>query len=253
MSDLELYLSFVDSFKKKIEQIAIKKERCRQEEYWRELQSTEFELEVGKWYLSKGYEVRVTKPSKDGGVDIVLTKDDKLTFVQCKHYKKKVDVTACRELVGVMHTKNVKRGEIVALNGVTNEAKIFCGDAGIKIVTLRTLIKSNKENQQRVLRSLQKPTLPFRSNLPTPYEEREVYGYYIYGNIFQDFEQAAEEIEKIPIANLTNLFDTKAIVKYQDRFFIIYSSLEKIKWLGNYILRYVDAQSGQFVSPRRLQ
>ena len=95
--------------------------------------------------------------------------------------------------------------------------------------------------------------LPFRSNLPTPYEEREVYGYYIYGNMYSGIDEANDEIKKIPIANLTNLYDTKAIVRHQGRFFIIYSTEEKIKWLGNYVFRYVDARSGALIAPREIQ
>ena len=253
MSDLELYLSFVDSFKKKIEQIAIRKEKQRQESFWRELTPYEFEMEVGKWYLVQGYDVRITQPSKDGGVDIVLSKNNVLTYVQCKHYKSKIGVAACRELGGVMLPNRVKKGVIVTLEGVTKKAQEYCAGARIKIVTLRTLLRSHRDAHLEFIRSMEKPTLPFRSNLPTPFEEREIYGYYIYGNTYPDFKQAAEEIKRIPIANLTNMYDTKAIVKHQDHFFIIYSSAEKIKWLGNDIYRYIYVQSGELVSPRTLQ
>lgn len=249
MSDLELYLSFVESFKKKIEHIASKKEKQRQESYWRELSPYDFEQEVGNWYLSQGYDVRVTQASKDGGVDIVLTKDNTLTYVQCKHYKSKIGVAACRELGGVMLPNRVKKGVIVTLEGVTKKAQEYCDGARIKIVTLRTLLRSHKDAYRDFMHSLRDTQLPFRSNLPTPFEEREVYGYYIYGNTFHTFEQTAEEITKIPIANLTNLCDTKAIIKHKEYFFIIYSSAEKIKWLGNYVYRYADTQSG----PRAVQ
>lgn len=253
MSDLELYLSFVESLKKKVEQIASKKEKQRQESFWRELSPYDFEIEVGRWYLSQGYDVRVTQASKDGGVDIVLTKNNTLTYVQCKHYKSKIGVKACRELGGVMLPNRVKKGVIVTLEGVTKDAEKFCEGARIRIVTLRTLLRSHKDAHYKFVRSLESHSLPFRSNLPTPYEEREVYGYYIYGNVFDSFEQAVVEIDKIPIANLTNLYDTKAIARHKDHFYIIYSSYEKIKWLGNYILKYLDAESGELISPKSLQ
>lgn len=253
MSDLELYLSFVGSFKKKIEQIAIKKEKQRQEDYWCNLSPYEFEVEVGNWYLSQGYDAKVTQQARDGGVDVVLTKNDVLTYVQCKHYKSKIGVAACRELGGVMLPNRVRKGVIVTLEGVTNKAKEYCSGARIKIVTLRTLIRYHMDAYRDFMKSLENNALPFRSNIPTPFEEREVYGYYVYGNTFPDFEKAADEIKNIPIANLTNMYDTKAIVRHQERFFIIYSSAEKIRWLGNYVYRYVDAQSGELVSPRILQ
>lgn len=253
MIDLELYESFIESFKQKIEQIALKKEKERQAEYWRALSPYDFEQEVGNWYISQGYDVKVTQQVRDGGVDIVLTKNDVLTYVQCKHYNSKIGVVECRELGGVMLPNRVKKGVIVTLEGVTRKAQEYCDGARIKIVTLRTLLRSNNEANMKLLRSMQIPVLPFSSNLPTPFEEREVYGYYIYGNVFPSYEQALDEMINIPIANLTNLYDTKAIIKHQEHFYIIYSTTEKIKWLGWYVYRYMDAKSGELISPRRLQ
>lgn len=253
MSDIEFYLSFVNSFRKKIEQIASKKEKQRQESFWRSLSPYDFEKEVGEWYLSQGYDVRVTQQARDGGVDIVLTKNNTLTYVQCKHYQSKIGVSACRELGGVMLPNRVKKGIIVTLEGVTNKAMEYCEGARIKIVTLRTLLRSHRDSHLEFIKSLDTPSLPFQSNLPTPFEEREVYGYYIYGNVFQDFDQAVKEMDNIPIANLTNLYDTKAIIKHQEHYYIIYSIAEKIKWLGWYVYRYLDAKSGELISPRRLQ
>lgn len=253
MSDIEVYLLFIDSFRNKIEQIAMKKEKQRQESFWRSLSPYDFETEVGMWYLLQGYDVRVTQKAKDGGVDIVLTKDNNLTYVQCKHYKSKIGVAACRELGGVMLPNRVKKGVIVTLEGVTQKAKEYCAGARIKIVTLRTLLRSHKDAHLEFVRSMEKQPLPFRSNLPTPFEEREVYGYYVYGKTFLNFEQAVEEIKTIPIANLTNLCDTKAIVHYQEHYFIIYSSSVKVKWLGSYVYRYVDAETDELISPMTLQ
>lgn len=253
MSDLELYLSFVESFKRKIEQIACKKEKQRQESYWRRLSPYEFETEVGRWYLSQGYDVKVTQASKDGGVDIVLTKNNVMTYVQCKHYKSKIGVKECRELGGVMLPNRVRKGVIVTLEGVTQKAKEYCEGARIKIVTLRTLLRSHRDAHIDFVRSMEKQTLPFRSNLPTPFEEREVYGYYIVGNMFAGLDETISKIAEIPIANLTNLYDTKAIVRHQDHFFIVYSSEEKITWLGNYVCRYVDAKSGMLITPKEIQ
>ena len=199
MTELELYVSFTDSFRKKVEQIAIKKEKQREESFWRELSPYDFETEVGKWYLSQGYDVRVTHASKDGGVDIVLTKNDMITYVQCKHYKSKIGVKECRELGGVMLPNRVKRGVIVTLEGVTKKAQEYCDGARIKIVTLRTLLRSHRDAHREFVRSLENHTLPFRSNLPTLFEERKVYGYYIYGNIFSCYDKAAEELMRIPL------------------------------------------------------
>lgn len=147
----------------------------------------------------------------------------------------------------------VRKGVIVTLEGVTSKAAEYCEGARIKIVTLRTLLRWHRDAHREFMQALENHALPFRSNLPTPFEEREVYGYYIYGDIFSDLDQAAEEIKKIPIANLTNLYDTKAIIRHQNHFFIIYSTEEKIKWLVDYVYRYVDARTDGLISSRTLQ
>lgn len=253
MTDLEEYLSFVESFRKRIEQIAEKKEKYRQESFWRNLSPYDFEKEIGNWYLLKGYDVSVTQQARDHGVDIVLTKNDELTYVQCKHYKTRVGAPACQQLGGAMLRDKVRNGVIVALEGVTKQAKDDCCKSNIDIVTLRTLIRSNKEMHNKYRKAVEKQTIPFRSNLSTQFKESEVYGYYVVGNVYKDFDEVSKEILNIPPSSLTNLHDSKAIIRHNDFFFIIYSSKEKIMWLGDYVLRYVDAQLRMLIAPRTLK
>ncbi|MEX2366724.1 MAG: restriction endonuclease, partial [Pseudohongiellaceae bacterium] len=67
----------------------------------------DFELLVGQIFRERGYQV-IDNDSKgaDGGVDLVLRKDNETFLVQCKHWKAyKVSVQIVRELYGVMASR----------------------------------------------------------------------------------------------------------------------------------------------------
>ena len=141
---------FIDRFMKEVEHVdnLLIKEReeeemRHQEEWWKNISDAEFENEVGKWYKDKGYKVKVTQKSGDGGVDIILQKDGETSYVQCKQWKDYVPVSVVRELYGVMSLHNVKKGDIVCLKGGTKGANDFAVECGIRIVTLRDLIKTD--------------------------------------------------------------------------------------------------------------
>ena len=141
---------FIGRFMKEVEHVddlLIKEreeeERRHQEDWWKNISDAEFEEEVGKWYKDKGYKVKVTKKSGDGGVDIILQKDGDTSYVQCKQWKEYVPVSIVRELFGVMSLHKVKKGNIVCLKGGTKGANDFAAECGIRIVTLRDLIKTD--------------------------------------------------------------------------------------------------------------
>lgn len=104
----------------------------------------QFEKEIAQWYVSKGYKAKVTVASGDGGIDVILYKDNVTTYVQCKHYSMytKIGVTVARELYGVMSADNVKNGQIVCLysSSISEECEKFCDKSGIKIVTLKDFV-----------------------------------------------------------------------------------------------------------------
>ena len=51
------------------------------------LTSRELETLVSDVYKRQGYRVEETAQGQDGGVDLVLRRDDRRYFVQCKHWR----------------------------------------------------------------------------------------------------------------------------------------------------------------------
>lgn len=94
----------------------------------------------------KGYAVTLTPKSGDGGVDVILQKKGEQIFVQCKHYSSQVPISVLRELLGVMRSRQVQKGILACLYGVSSEGYSFAQQNGISIVTLNTLVRHNNSN-----------------------------------------------------------------------------------------------------------
>jgi hypothetical protein len=76
--------------------------RRRQEAYWRGMSGVAFEKELARLFRSLGYKVSQTPRTGDGGVDLILRKDDRITVVQCKAHGKKIPIGVARELIASM-------------------------------------------------------------------------------------------------------------------------------------------------------
>jgi restriction system protein len=92
----------------------------------------EFEILIGEWFKTQGYEVTQAggadtgKAHADGGIDIELHKDNQLFLVQCKHYRSwSVPVETIRDLMGVMATRGAAGGFVVTSGHFTEPAKEF--------------------------------------------------------------------------------------------------------------------------------
>lgn len=108
--------------------------------WWRELDPFAFEEEVANWFRGKNYTATVTKKSGDGGYDIVLYKDGKKYYVQCKHYNTQVGVKLVREFYGVLVADRVEEGFMVILDkGYTKDAQDFLNGKNIRTITLYNL------------------------------------------------------------------------------------------------------------------
>jgi HJR/Mrr/RecB family endonuclease len=96
------------------------------------LHPREFEYLVAELLERGGYEVEVTRGTRDGGVDIFASRStdlgaDLLFLVQCKRYShpNRVGVGAVRELVGVVHSCQAWGGAIVTSSFFTKDARSF--------------------------------------------------------------------------------------------------------------------------------
>lgn len=102
----------------------------------------EFEMLVGESFRRKGFDVRETSGSADGGVDIVLKKDGEKYLVQCKQWKAlKVDVMTVRELYGVMAAEGASGGYVVTSGRFTTPAKEFSKGRNIFLIDGHGLVE----------------------------------------------------------------------------------------------------------------
>jgi restriction system protein len=108
----------------------------------RDLSWQAFELLISEAYRRQGYKVEETPAGADGGVDIILNKNKRTFFVQCKHWKnQKVGVKEVRELNGVVAAKGAYNGILVTSGNYTTDAIEFAATAGIELIDGKALIK----------------------------------------------------------------------------------------------------------------
>ncbi len=97
----------------------------------REMSPRKFEELVAAMFESKGYEVTLTPPSKDGGRDVIAIHRSGLgtamVITECKRYAedKKVGVAIVRGLYGVVEEQRATRGIVATTSFFTKGAKAF--------------------------------------------------------------------------------------------------------------------------------
>ncbi len=87
----------------------------------------EFEDLVAAVYQANGYDVEARGGDMpDGGIDLIVRKDDKRWIVQCKHYRDQwVGVRPIRELLGIVTVEKATGGVFVASGVFDEQAKAF--------------------------------------------------------------------------------------------------------------------------------
>jgi restriction system protein len=90
----------------------------------------EFECLVAKIFDEMEYDVKLTKKSHDGGIDIIAEKKQKankeIIYIQCKRYIENVGVKDLRELLGVVENFKATKGIFCTCSNFTKSAKKFC-------------------------------------------------------------------------------------------------------------------------------
>jgi len=102
----------------------------------RELSWRQFEAIVGEAFRRRGYTVMENAvDGPDGGIDLVLRKDDAKYYVQCKQWKQiKVGVKPIRELYGVIAAGDAAGGFFVASGEYTSDARDFARKCAIELI-----------------------------------------------------------------------------------------------------------------------
>jgi restriction system protein len=122
----------------------------------------EFEMLMEEYFQRQGYAaVRTGGKGPDGGVDIVLKKNDESYLVQCKQWKaQRLGVQAVRELYGVMAANNAVGGFVVCAGKFTDEAKSFAENINIKLFDGAMLHRMIREAQVFLSHSTATPVVP---------------------------------------------------------------------------------------------
>jgi restriction system protein len=101
----------------------------------RDLSWEEFEKLLAELFKREGYDVTLTGPGPDGGVDLVLTKGNKEVLVQAKQWnKRQVGVKIVRELFGVQMARKSDQAIVVTSIGFSPDAVRFAQENKIRLV-----------------------------------------------------------------------------------------------------------------------
>ena len=124
-----------------------------QKDFWYSLDGHEFEQEIAKIFRKEGFETKVSKVGADGGVDIIVSKNNKRYAVQCKAHTSKISESVARDLYGVLHSRNFDGGYLITLNGTSSKTKEFCKknkDKPIIIWTIYDIMKNYNKNEIQI-------------------------------------------------------------------------------------------------------
>jgi hypothetical protein len=140
------YRSAIDDYRKKVREYeqwvaAQERERLRrQEQYWRGLSGVAFENELARLFRGLGYQVSQTPRTGDGGVDLILLKNDRKTVVQCKAHDKKIPIGVARELVASIQDFKADDAIIACLEGVTGPVQQYIAAKPIRVIDVRGIL-----------------------------------------------------------------------------------------------------------------
>ena len=104
-----------------------------------DLSPSEFENLVSNLFASLGLETRLTRSTKDGGVDVVAFDTRPVlggkVVIQAKRYRNTVGVSAVRDLYGTMVNEGANKGILVTTSGYGSDAFGFAEDKPIELIT----------------------------------------------------------------------------------------------------------------------
>ncbi len=121
----------------------------------------QFEQLIGEAFRRQGYSITETGGNgPDGGVDLILRKNNEKYLVQCKHWRSlKVGVPIVREFFGAMAAEGAVGGYVVTSGQFTNEAKTFAQGRNIQLIDGAGLKRLMHRNQ---------PSTPVSQPTPSP-------------------------------------------------------------------------------------
>ena len=119
-------------------------ERRKTFAWWDALDGRGFEIALADLFQQRGYSVRLTPHSNDGGIDLILNQADKLPIlVQCKAHRSIVGLGLIRDFYGaVVHYGEHTESWIVCKSGYTQGAFEFAKGKRLRLLTIQELLES---------------------------------------------------------------------------------------------------------------
>lgn len=114
--------------------------RLQQKTYWFGLSGRSFEIELANLFISKNYKVSISKQGGDGGIDLLVEKDNKTIGVQCKAHTAKIPPHVARDLLGTITSRSISKGMLATLNGGTAGTVDFCKSNNIVLWTINDIL-----------------------------------------------------------------------------------------------------------------
>jgi restriction system protein len=103
-----------------------------------DLNPSEFESFVASLFSQMGFETKLTRSSRDGGVDAIAYDTRPIVggkvVIQAKRYRNTVGVSAVRDLYGTMMNEGANKGILVATSGYGPDAYDFVKDKPIELI-----------------------------------------------------------------------------------------------------------------------
>ena len=155
--NMEVYFEIIRKENEKNELIKREKDRKRQIEkqkeklkldYWQSLSGFDFEYQVYKLFVEKGYNAKLTSKTGDGGIDIVLRdKSGSKIIVQCKNHKAKIGPSTVRDLYGVLISEKAIKAILINSGGFTSGVYNFTKGKPIELWNVIDLINNHKDSK----------------------------------------------------------------------------------------------------------
>jgi len=119
-----------------------------------QMTGVEFEAYVQRLIQVRGWQVRTTPLTRDGGIDLIAKRRDDLgvevtLYVQCKNHLSPVGVEKIRELNGAMRQHPGSLGVVVCPSGFTADAKAFAEERSIALWDRHTLFELENSGDDR--------------------------------------------------------------------------------------------------------
>lgn len=126
---------------------------------WEDFEHLVREL-FGKIFKKEGGEVKVTRASRDGGVDAIAFDPDPIRggkyVIQAKRYNNVVPVSAVRDLYGTMINEGAVKGILVTTSYYGNDSREFVKDKPISLIDGANLVHLFQEHGHNVRIELNK-------------------------------------------------------------------------------------------------